>query len=267
MKPTPLIAFVDHEIGHRLLQRLIDEHARGGIALVAVVTTQDNGQRWWPGVAPLCEAAGLPLHRFGPGLQPHDLPEAELHLLLSWKHLMPAPWLARPRRGTLNLHYSLLPAHRGPYPVNWALIQGDRRTGVSLHWVDERVDHGPLLLQRALDIAPDDTARSLQRRLDDLAASAFDELLPWLRDPAQPAPTASADAPASYHSAADFAAGAALDPDSTWRAGDLINLLRGRSFLPDSRLLHLTDPATGRRVYLRLELEDEAAPPPAEPPN
>lgn len=72
------------------------------------------------------------------------------------------PWrlhtgvLRAPRLGVLNVHPSLLPRHRGPMPVHWAVRQGDEETGVTVHWMDESLDSGPIVAQRRGIRLPDD---------------------------------------------------------------------------------------------------------------
>src|SRR2546428_4468662 len=73
--------------------------------------------------------------------------------------------LAIPQLGWLNIHPSLLPRHRGPEPIYWAIAQGDRETGITLHWAAERIDAGPILEQRTVPILPIDTAGTLCKRL------------------------------------------------------------------------------------------------------
>jgi methionyl-tRNA formyltransferase len=65
--------------------------------------------------------------------------------------------------GTIMYHPSLLPKHRGGSAINWAIIQGDEKTGLSIIWIDEGIDTGPILLQKEVDISPDDTVGSLFR--------------------------------------------------------------------------------------------------------
>jgi methionyl-tRNA formyltransferase len=67
-----------------------------------------------------------------------------------------------PALGCLNIHPALLPRNRGLFPYFWAITNGDKETGVTLHWVDEKFDTGDLLLQEAIPIGLDDTMTSLQ---------------------------------------------------------------------------------------------------------
>ena len=64
-------------------------------------------------------------------------------------------------KGAICYHPSILPRHRGASAINWALIMGDKRTGLTVFWPDEGIDTGPILLQREVDIGADDTAGSL----------------------------------------------------------------------------------------------------------
>jgi methionyl-tRNA formyltransferase len=99
-----------------------------------------------------------------------------------------APW------GAVNVHGSLLPRYRGAAPIQWAIANGERETGVSIMQMDEGLDTGDLLLQRALGIAPDDTAETVAPRLAALGGEALvaalallanGALAPVRQDPAQ----------------------------------------------------------------------------------
>lgn len=73
-------------------------------------------------------------------------------------------------RGAFNLHASLLPKYRGAAPIQWALINGEKETGVTLFRLDEALDHGPVLLQRPCPIEPQDNGITLARKLSRLGA-------------------------------------------------------------------------------------------------
>lgn len=75
--------------------------------------------------------------------------------------ILPENLLNIPSIGTICYHPSLLPKHRGSSGINWAVIQGDTRTGVTILWSDKGIDTGPILLQKEVDIGPDDTTGSL----------------------------------------------------------------------------------------------------------
>jgi methionyl-tRNA formyltransferase len=75
--------------------------------------------------------------------------------------ILPMSILSCPKLGTIQYHPSLLPKHRGRSAINWAIIKGDTRTGITILWPDAGIDTGPILLQKRADISPSDTVGSL----------------------------------------------------------------------------------------------------------
>ena len=74
---------------------------------------------------------------------------------------VPQPAIEFPKRGTIQYHPSLLPLHRGPSSINWPIIMGRKETGLSIFWPDEGLDEGPILMQKTVQIGPDDTLGSI----------------------------------------------------------------------------------------------------------
>ncbi len=103
--------------------------------------------------------------------------DADVGVVVAFGKLIPANLLEIPRLGMVNLHPSLLPRHRGPSPIQWALASGDRSTGVSTMLLDEGMDTGPILMQQRVDIEPAETAEELAARLADLGAGVLVETL------------------------------------------------------------------------------------------
>ncbi len=95
---------------------------------------------------------------------------AEIAVVVAYGKLIPDDLLSVPPRGFVNLHPSLLPRHRGPSPIQWSLVCGDRTTGVTTMQLDEGMDTGPILLQERLTIERLDTAETLSPRLAELGA-------------------------------------------------------------------------------------------------
>jgi methionyl-tRNA formyltransferase len=83
--------------------------------------------------------------------------KADLNVMAFVTDLVPAAMLDFPSLGTIQYHPSLLPRHRGASAINWAVINGETRTGLSVFWPDEGLDTGPILLQKEVDIGPDET--------------------------------------------------------------------------------------------------------------
>jgi len=138
-----------------------------------------------PPVKVLAQAHGLPV------FQPKNLRGAEtleqlralapdVIVVAAYGRLLPPAVLALPRLGCVNVHASLLPKYRGASPISAAILGGERETGITVMHMAEGLDTGPMLLQRKLDILPDEPFGSLHDRLAALGAEALLAALPPL---------------------------------------------------------------------------------------
>jgi len=127
-------------------------------------------------------AAGIPVH------QPEKIraPEAQKLLetlapdaivIIAYGQIIPARLLPIPKLGWINLHASLLPKYRGAAPINWAIVKGERKTGVTSMRIDAGMDTGEILLQREMEIGPRETAPELAARMSVLGAPLMTETL------------------------------------------------------------------------------------------
>jgi methionyl-tRNA formyltransferase len=96
--------------------------------------------------------------------------EPDLFVVIAYGHILSKNIIELPRIGSINIHASLLPKYRGPAPIQWAIINRERETGVTTMFVDEGMDTGDILLSAKLEIAPDDTSAMLYDRLAKLGA-------------------------------------------------------------------------------------------------
>lgn len=96
---------------------------------------------------------------------------ANLQVVVAFRMLPEAVW-KMPELGTFNLHASLLPQYRGAAPINWAVINGEERTGVTTFFIDEKIDTGAMILKEETEIKPDETAGELHDRLMELGKDA-----------------------------------------------------------------------------------------------
>jgi methionyl-tRNA formyltransferase len=85
----------------------------------------------------------------------------DLTVMVFVTDIIPARFFEVPTHGTINYHPSILPRHRGASAINWAVIMGDTRTGLSIFWPDGGIDTGLILLQKEIEIGPDDTTGAL----------------------------------------------------------------------------------------------------------
>ncbi len=107
---------------------------------------------------------------------------ADLVVVVAYGRILPLEFLRAPRRGCVNVHFSLLPLYRGAAPVNWAIVNGDTKTGVTTMFIEEQLDAGPILLQRETHIVAEETAPQLMARLAPLGADLLGETLARLGD-------------------------------------------------------------------------------------
>ncbi|MBS1121421.1 MAG: methionyl-tRNA formyltransferase [Deltaproteobacteria bacterium] len=105
---------------------------------------------------------------------------AELAVVVAYGKILPPDVLEAVPRGCLNVHASILPSYRGAAPVQWAVIHGDRETGVTIMQLDEGMDTGPVILERRVAIDPDETSGELLARLAPLGAAALLEAVELL---------------------------------------------------------------------------------------
>lgn len=156
---------------------------RDGRAPLLVVTRRDRpkgrGQR--VGKSPVREAAeslGLEVATPARAGAPEEVErvralEPDLLVLVAYGQVLPPALLAAPKLGALNVHFSLLPRHRGASPVQAALLAGDRETGVSTMWMTEGLDEGPVFLTESTPIQDGEDAGALGARLATLGAECL----------------------------------------------------------------------------------------------
>jgi methionyl-tRNA formyltransferase len=161
--------------------------SQSGIEVAAVITQPDRprGRGHEVKCSPVKEnalGASLPVY------QPERIKSAEAETLLgelapdavviiAYGQIIPAHLLSIPKFGWINLHASLLPKYRGAAPINWAIANGETRTGVTTMRIDAGMDTGHLLLQQELAIGPKETAPELAARLAEAGAPLMAETL------------------------------------------------------------------------------------------
>lgn len=107
--------------------------------------------------------------------------EPDIIVLTAYGNILPKAVINLPPLGTINVHGSLLPKYRGAAPIQWALIRGEKKTGITIMQMDEGIDTGDILLQDTLPIARDDTAGTLSGKLADLGGATLGKALDLLR--------------------------------------------------------------------------------------
>ena len=165
-----------HNIGCVGIEALLDN----GFEIAAIFTHKDNPKEniWFDSVAELASSKGIPVYA------PEDVNHPvwveriramapEIIFSFYYRNMLKADLLDIPAKGCINLHGSLLPKYRGRVPINWALINGESETGVTLHYMTAKADAGNIIAQERIAIEDCDTAKTLHLK----AAKASGELL------------------------------------------------------------------------------------------
>jgi methionyl-tRNA formyltransferase len=161
--------------------------AQSDFEMAGVITQPDRprGRGQEVSFSPVKETAlgaGIPVH------QPEKIraPEAQdllqklapdVIVIIAYGQIIPARLLPIPKLGWINLHASLLPKYRGAAPINWAIVNGETKTGVTSMRIDAGMDTGEMLLQREMEIGAAETAPELAARMSELGAPLMTETL------------------------------------------------------------------------------------------
>ncbi|WP_283137601.1 methionyl-tRNA formyltransferase [Rhizohabitans arisaemae] len=216
--------------GHRTLRALLDTPHE--VVLVVTHPRSDHAYEkiWDDSVADLAAEHGIPVLLRD---RPEDeeltlrLKEAAPDLIVAnnWRTWIPPEIFNLPRHGTLNVHDSLLPAYAGFSPLIWALINGEPEVGVTAHMMDEELDAGDVVVQRAVPVGPEDTATDLFHRTVDLIGPVVEEALALIA-------SGRTDWTPQDRSKASFFHKRSIDDgniDWTWPAEDIARLVRAQS--------------------------------------
>lgn len=146
--------------------------ARGDNVVAVYCAPEKPGQKIDP-LKEFAQSKGLPVHQPASFKTPevHDQVKAlnpDLGVMAYVTLFVPSTILNIPKLGTIQYHPSLLPRHRGPSSINWPIIMGETKTGLTIFWPDDGLDTGPVLLQKTVDIKENDTLGTLY----------FDQLFP-----------------------------------------------------------------------------------------
>jgi methionyl-tRNA formyltransferase len=234
----------------RWLRRRNDE-------IVGLVVQPESDQRF---AAEIVEAVGLPAERVwrAPELRTAETVAAFERLkpdlgVSGWfGYLLKPDLLATFSKGCVNLHAAYLPWNRGWHTNVWPILDGSP-AGVTLLYIDEGVDTGDLITQRAIPVGPTDTGGSLHERLTLAIIDLFKET--WPEIVAGRAPRTTQDhGRATLHKRAELAALDCVALEREYVGSELLNLLRARTYAPYPAAYFMEQ---GRRVYLRVHLWEQ----------
>ncbi len=182
-----------------------------------------------PSPVKLCaEAAGIPVYqprslRSGEALETLKELAPELIVVVAYGKILPQDILSLPKYGCMNIHGSLLPKYRGASPIQWSIVCGETRTGVTSMYMDEGIDTGDMIFTSETDILPEDDAVSLTERLSELGAQLAVKTVNAIENGSAPR-TAQSESEASY---APMIAKEAARLDFEKPAQAAVDLIRG----------------------------------------
>ncbi len=164
MNKPAIVVFAYHDVGYECLDALIqnDEY------IVAVITHENNPNEeiWFRSVAALAKKYDIPVYTPESVNTPEWIErirswEPDLILSFYYRNMIKEEILNMPRLGAFNMHGSLLPKYRGRAPINWAVLNGEKETGVTLHHMVKKADAGDIVDQEKVPIGPEDTAKDV----------------------------------------------------------------------------------------------------------
>ncbi|WP_185877347.1 methionyl-tRNA formyltransferase [Blattabacterium cuenoti] len=137
--------------------------------IIGIITIPDHKKNFSP-------VKKYALEKKIPFLQPKNLSDnkflekikiwnADIQIVVSFRILPKVVWIY-PKLGTINLHPSLLPQYKGAAPINWVIINGEKKTGITVFFIEEKIDSGKIILQQEINIKENETAGQLQNRLE-----------------------------------------------------------------------------------------------------
>lgn len=234
---------------------ILDSIIKNNYEVVAVITAADKpagrGQKLkFSAVKEYAVANNLKL------LQPTNLKDetfieelralnANLHIVVAFRMLPKVVW-DMPKLGTFNLHASLLPNYRGAAPINWAIINGETKTGVTTFFIDDKIDTGAIILSDEIEIDPLETAGELHDRLQALGCETVNRTLQLIEK--------SEANPEIQQETAETKTAYKLNKENckidwTKSAKEIFNLIRGLSPYP-AAWCYLTDQAEALSIKI-----------------
>ena len=231
-----IIVHGQQAFGEAVLKALLDR----GEDIVAVYCAPDREGRPADPIKALAEEHGLPVYQPKSFKEPAVWEECkalkpDLGVMAYVTKFVPEDFLYIPTKGTIQYHPSLLPLHRGPSSINWPIIMGAKKTGLTIFWPDNGLDEGPVLLQKETEIGPDDTLGSVYfDRLFPMGVEAMVESVDLVREGKAPK-IVQDESKATYESWCK-----AEDVEIDWSkpVDEVYNLIRGANPQPGAWTKH-----------------------------
>ena len=179
-----IFLFLGSRRGHAVLKKLISVQAN--IAGILCLVEDAHEEAFHPKISAIAKEHAIPLF-YSTEAKPSEYAailqkiNPDIAFAIGWRYLISKAAYSIPPKGTLILHDSLLPKYRGFAPMNWAIINGEQKTGVTLFYIADGVDAGPIVDQLSTDIHLQDTAKSVDEKVIALYEEIIVKNLPALQ--------------------------------------------------------------------------------------
>ncbi len=174
------VVFAYHNIGCEGIKALL----KNGVEIAAVFTHKDDPKEniWFDSVAQLAVSKGIPVFASEDVNHPRWISKIkslapDIIFSFYYRNMLKEEILEIPSQGCLNLHGSLLPKYRGRCPINWAIINGEKETAVTLHYMTAKPDDGDIVSQKTVVIDDSDTAKTLNDKMAKATSVLLDDVL------------------------------------------------------------------------------------------
>lgn len=177
--------------------------------------------------------------------------QPDIIMCVFWGIILKEEIINIPSKGCINFHLSYLPFNKGKNPNVWPIIEGTP-AGYTIHYIDAGVDTGDIIAQEQVEVEPIDTGKTVYAKLTNGIVNLFKKTWPDLK--VGNIERIKQQGEGTFHLAKDFNSLSEIDLDKQYKARDLINLIRSRSFPPFPGCYYIEE---GKKVFIRTELEYE----------
>lgn len=251
-RPKNIALLTAFESGYEMLRFALETDS-SKIKLVA--TSEKDDSPYESKIASFCEKKNIKLYRkvnvnASSFIQDIKMNKIDLGILLWWPSILKQEVISSLSIGWVNNHPSYLPYSRGKHGYYWTITEKEP-FGVSIHLIDEGIDSGPILFQRKIEVAIEDTGETLYEKSRLEMISLFkDSYIKLVRGDFHPSPQNVEEG--SFHRKDDIESHSKIDLAKSYKAMDLINIIRGRTFEKGNSSYFILD---GKKYFVKLRLE------------
>lgn len=173
-------------------------------------------------------------------------------VLAWWPYIIPKEIIQLTKRGFVNTHPGYLPYNRGKHPSFWSIVEGTP-FGVTLHYVDQQIDTGPVIAQRKIPVTWLDTGETLQKRAQEEMLSLFYDFFDTIKGGSSQV-CMQAQSSGSFHLGKELEPASIIDIDKMYSARTLLNIIRGRVFDGKGSANFIDD---GKKYYVTISIRSE----------